>query len=400
MIRTPRQELTRIPRLADIAYGQIHTEEELQAQRQIRDPLADEVIAELRRTHPIRSPADMLAEVRRQAEAGGDTVYVRFLEETSRVPDWADFAKMRRGQRLIAAFGPFMGLSLLTGSLVGGYMFKKMAMVTALTGRLGMPGDISRRLQETSALVFSMALPGELEPGGDAHEILVRVRLLHGAIRQWMADSGRWKAQWDEPINQEDLAITLSLFSCWNVQSLLRMGVELTDEDIESHHLLWRYAGHVLGIQDKLLTKDFDTEVVQYREMVKHQAKPAECPPYGKKILDEVASKAPLVPEPVSREFLHQTTRFLIGEELAVGLEIPARPGYLGIPILQTVGRAFSAVHRLVPGGEDVMYRIGARQYRGALSAMQRARGLSYGVKTHDLDAVRKAHGLAPQAQG
>ncbi|MCA9641994.1 MAG: DUF2236 domain-containing protein [Polyangiaceae bacterium] len=396
-IRTSRHELRRIPALSEIQYGACHSEAELQAQRHITDPLADEVIAELRKAHPIRSPEDMLNEVRRQAATGGPPIYQRFLEETSRVPAWANFRRMRAGQRLIAAYGPFMGLSLLTGSLVGGYMFKKMAMVTALTGRLGMPGDISRRLEETSALVFSMALPGELEPGGRAHEILVRVRLLHGAIRQWMADSGRWKPHWDEPINQEDLAITLSLFSCWNVQSLLRMGVRLTDDEIESHHLLWRYAGYVLGIQETLLTASFDQEVAQYREMLKHQARPSECPAYGKKILDEVAGKLPLFPEEMARNFLHQTTRHLVGGELVEGLEIPHHARYPGIPLLRAVGRAYSFVHRRVPGGEALLYAAGSRQYRQALRRMARARGLSYGVKTHDAAAVRRAHGLAAE---
>lgn len=396
-IRTSRRELRRIPSLSEIQYGRCHTEAELQAQRHVTDPLADAVIAELRKDHPIRSPEDMLSEVRRRAESGGQDVYREFLEETQRVPPWANFRRMRVGQRLIAAYGPFMGLSLLTGSLVGGYMFKKMAMVTALTGRLGMPGDISRRLEETSALVFSMALPGELEPGGRAHEILVRVRLLHGAIRQWMADSGRWKPHWDEPINQEDLAITLSLFSCWNVQSLLRMGVVLSDEEIESHHLLWRYAGFVLGIQDTLLTASFDQEVAQYREMLKHQARPQECPPYGKKILDEVAEKLPIIRGEMGREFLHQTTRYLVGGELVQGLEIPEQQGYAGIPLLFAVGRAYSWVHRRVPGGEALLYASGARQYRLALRRMARARGLSYGVKTHDPADVRRAHGLAAE---
>ena len=49
--------------------------------------------------------------------------------------------------------------SLLTGSLVGGYVFVKAAKVTALTGRLGMPGDIScaRRLRANARTVSRSA---------------------------------------------------------------------------------------------------------------------------------------------------------------------------------------------------------------------------------------------------
>ena len=51
--------------------------------------------------------------------SGQNSVYAEFLRTCNEVPDWADFKAMERGQRLIAVYGPYMGLSLLTGSLVG-----------------------------------------------------------------------------------------------------------------------------------------------------------------------------------------------------------------------------------------------------------------------------------------
>lgn len=387
------ERLTAIRPLSELEFAEPYSEAALQAARARTDPVADDVIAELKRSAPITSPRDMLRTVRERAPSEGG-VYRRFLEECATVPEWADFERMRPGQRLIAAYAPFAGLSLLTGSLVGGYMFKKMAMVTAFTGRLGMPGDISRRLQETSALVFYMSMPGEVEPGGRAHEILVRVRLLHGAIREWIAQSGRWKTHWDEPINQEDLAITLSLFSYWNVRSLLRMGVRLSDEQIRSHHLLWRWAGHVLGIEPFLLAETFPEEVRQYHAMLKHQARPDECPPYGRKILDEVADRAPLLSPREARRFLYQVTRYLIGDELVSGLEIEPEPRYPGVALLRAIGSAWSFVHDHVPGGEAFLYESGSAQFRKQLSRME---GHDYGVRVHDENAVRRAHGLAPR---
>ncbi len=396
-----RSALRRLPRLEAIRYTQELSEQRLQAQRSVTDPVADRVIAELRKTQPIRDIDAMLKTVRARAASEGG-VYAEFVAACDDVPEWADFDQMRSGQRLIASYGPFVGLSLLTGSLVGGYVFKKMSMVTALTGRLGVPGDISRRLQETAALVFYMSFEGEVEPGGQGHDILVRVRLLHGAIRQWMADSGRWDDDWDRPINQEDLAITLSLFSYWNIQSLVRMGIQLTDEQIASHHLLWRWAGHVLGIQDDLLTATFDEEAAQYPLMLKHQARPLECSSYAKTILDEVASGARRVPKATARRFLHQVTLYLIGDELAAGLEIKPQPRYWGVPALRLAGWLWSTVHNRVPGGEAFLYRGGSKKFREGLKASNKSAPIRYGVKMHDPQKLRdlySAH-LRTQATG
>lgn len=384
-----REDLATIPRLADIQYQAPYTEEWLQEQRSVGDPLADDVIARLSENGELGSPHDLLRMVRERAASEGG-VFKAFLDACEAVPPWVDFERMRQGQRLIASAVPFMGLSLLTGSLVGGYVFVKAAKVTALTGRLAMPGDISRRLVETSALVLLMSRPDEIRPGGRAHETLMRVRLLHGALRRWMHRSGRWRAAWDEPVNQEDLAITLSEFSYLNIRSLLRMGLRLSDEQIASHYHLWRYAGHVLGIAPPLLPDSFEGEVRQFLPMLKHQARPEEGAPEARNILDEVADKAEWLPEDVRRNFLHQVTAYLVGEELVRGLRVDVDARFWGIPLLRALGLAWSAMHHVAPLGERVLHALGQRAIERHL-ALARRGPLHYGVKTHDRDSVRAA---------
>ena len=386
-----KKRIARIDRLADIELRGRRSEENLQALRHVGDPLADAVIEDLRRTHPIRNPDDMLAIVRERA-AAGPGVYRDFLEACDEIPDWVDFEAMRAGQRLIASAGPLMGISLLTGSLVGGSIYHKAAMVTALTGRLGMPGDISRRLVETAALVFHLSRPDEIRPGGQAHETLIRVRLLHGAIRQWMHDGGKWKARWDLPINQEDLAITMSQFSYLNVRSLLRMGVDLTEEEIDSHYLLWRYAGFVLGIREELLPVTFDEEIEQFLPMLKHQARPDIDLPGALMILDEIADKARLVPRAMSRKFLYQVTAYLCGDELVRGLGLRRERGYPGISLLRGFGRGWSLVHKRIPGGEAFLHDLGQRAFDEQLKVAARHRPIGYAVKTHHREDLERVH--------
>lgn len=386
-----KREFMRLKPLEEIEYREPYTEERLQAARHEGDPLADAVLADLYLTVKVRNPSDMLALVRERAVSHGG-IYKEFLDEANRVPDWVDFDKMKQGQRLIAAYGPLMGLSLLTGSLVGGYVFYKAAKVTQFTGRLAMPGDISRRLVETSALVFYMSRPEEVRPGGKAHDTLMRVRLLHAAIRIWIRESGRWRANWDLPINQEDLAITFSEFSFINMRNLLRMGVMLTDEEIDSHFHLWRYAGHVLGINDTWLPKSFDQEIAQFLPMLKHQAQPKKGMIGARAILDEIADKGPRqIPQEARRHFFYQVTAHLVGNDLMEGLRIVRQPDYPGLTLLRTVARGMSLLHK-IPAGERMLHDYGQRMFQQSLDMANKHRAIGYQVKLHDPEAVKRAH--------
>lgn len=386
-----KREFQRLKPLDQIEYREPYTEERLQAARQECDPLADAVLADLYQTVKVRNPSDMLALVRERAPTHGG-LYKEFLDDANRVPDWVDFDKMRAGQRIIAAYGPLMGLSLLTGSLVGGYVFYKAAKVTQFTGRLAMPGDISRRLVETSALVFYMSRPDEIRPGGKAHDTLMRVRLLHAAIRIWIRESGRWRAHYDAPINQEDLAITFSEFSFINMRNLLRMGVRLTDEEIDSHFHLWRYAGHVLGLNDTWLPKSFEQEIAQFLPMLKHQAQPKKGMVGARAILDEIADKGPsFISQRTRRRFFYQVTAHMVGNDLMEGLRIVRQRDYGGIALLRAVGACMSLVHR-VPAGERMLHDHGQRMFQRQLDLAHKQRAIGYQVKLHDPEAVKLAH--------
>jgi len=386
-----KREFQRLKSLDQIEYRAPYTEERLQAARSECDPLADAVIADLYQTIKVRNPSDMLAIVRERAGTHGG-LYKEFLDEANRVPDWVDFDKMRKGQRIIAAYGPLMGLSLLTGSLVGGYVFYKAAKVTQFTGRLAMPGDISRRLVETSALVFYMSRPEEVRPGGKAHDTLMRVRLLHAAIRIWIRESGRWRAHYDAPINQEDLAITFSEFSFINMRNLLRMGVKLTDEEIDSHFHLWRYAGYVLGLNDTWLPKSFEQEIAQFLPMLKHQAQPKKGMVGARAILDEIADKGPqFIPQEARRKFFYQVTAHMVGNDLMEGLRIVRQKDYPGLALLRAVGTGMSLMHR-VPAGERMLHDYGQRMFQRQLDLAHKQRAIGYQVKLHDPEAVKRAH--------
>lgn len=92
----------------------------------------------------------------------------------------------------------------------------------------------------------------------------MKVCLLHGAIRHWISlkdetDEAYPYARCGIPINQEDLGHATLIFSYLSVRGMLRLGLELRDEQIESLHLLWRYISHVVGVSEDWLTETSHT---------------------------------------------------------------------------------------------------------------------------------------------
>jgi len=378
------------PRFHELEYLAPYTRDALQRWREIGDPLADRVVAGLAADAPLRNLHDLLGAVRDKA-ARGDSDCIAFLAHCNTVPAWADFKAMEKGQRLIASYAPFMGVSLFTGSLVGGSVFQKMTMVTAMTGMLS--GSATQRLTETVAMVIRMAFPGEIEPGRKGHETLARVRLLHSAIRRFLVvETGRYQHPTEVPICQQDLAVTLGLFGYLNIRSLLQLGIRLEREEIDSFLLLWRYAGHVLGIDEALLPKTIEEQQAFFLASLKHQAKPEKLSEDIKRILDEVAQAAnrqAKVPYPVAQTFLHQITRYLSGNDYVSGMKIADKGDYWGIRAFRGLGRSFWLVHRYVPGGERLLYAIGASRYRRELAKNERRKAYGYKVQTNESTAFK-----------
>ena len=365
--------LHQIPAWTSLEYTGRWSEARLDQLRTQGDPLADEVLAVLAAEGAMTGFHDLLGTVRTRAAEGEQTCQ-RFLDTCNAVPEWVDFTAMKQGQMMLGAFPINMGIALFTGSLVGGAVFQKMAMITAMTGMLS--GDSNRRLDETAAMVLRMAFPGNLEPGAPGHELLMRVRLLHAAIRRFLVDSGRFKHPHEVPINQQDLSITLGLFGYLNIRSLGMMHIHFNEEELASFNLMWRYTGHVLGIQDDLLPTTVADQQAFFLASLKHQARPDKLDERTRMVMDNVARDAarkyPGVSEAAARKFLYQSCRWLSGNDYVTGMEIEDAGEYWGIKTLKGLGAVSAFTWRYIPGGRQVLYRLGTRGYKKALARIAR----------------------------
>ncbi len=80
-----------------------------------------------------------------------------------------------------------------------------------------------------------------------------------------------------QPVNQEDLAFTLLTFGYCLPLALEKWGCPVTDKERDGFLHLWRVVGHVLGIDDALLTDDWQEAEALFELIAARQAGESEA---------------------------------------------------------------------------------------------------------------------------
>lgn len=234
----------------------------LDRMRELGDPVADvPVAAVLERggVGEVREIMRTLVRVEQPVPEQMPDELQAYLVETLALPEWADMRKINRGQQLFETWGVLIAMCLFCASLPSSYAAANGVKVLYLTARLDT--DARRRVMETGQFLMDALAVGGLDEHGKGRRTIQRVRLMHGAVRHLIKarnekTPGMWDPDWGTPINQEDLAGTLLSFSYVVADPLRRLGVRVSDEDVDAYLHLWNVIGHLLGVRDELLVRD------------------------------------------------------------------------------------------------------------------------------------------------
>ncbi|MEL7145192.1 MAG: oxygenase MpaB family protein [Bacteroidota bacterium] len=206
-----------------------------------------------------------------------------YFEDSAKLPTWANQDSIQQGERLFALYGPEIFMLLNVKSLPLCYTCAKGAKVLYDTGRLiergGKIDPLVRRLMETAQMVMNVLQPDGLTGKGKGIVTMQKVRLIHASIRYFLkhekTDSvlGVWDtATYGEPINQEDLAGTLMSFSPIILSGLLKLKIQLSDDEIAAYTHTWNVIGHMMGIDDDLLPANYEQAWKLTTAILKDQA--------------------------------------------------------------------------------------------------------------------------------
>jgi hypothetical protein len=171
-----------------------------------------------------------------------------------------DEARIARATDLFVEDGFLMTLILSTSSLLEAYACWRGVTVLNRTGQLRT--NVYRRLAESLQWVLLIEEPRGFARDGKAIDAILKVRLMHGAIRYLLLNGDErldpLGPAWDRrklgvPICQEDLLGMLMGFSAVVIRDLPKLGVQVTPSTAADHLYLWTKVGPLLGIQERLL---------------------------------------------------------------------------------------------------------------------------------------------------
>ena len=306
----------------------------LNAARQRTDPPADQLLDTLVDQHGPEASRNLFNSLIRNIDlplAQLPPEVRQFVEVHRSLPDWAYNKKIRKAQLLFVDHGPKLLLFLYYKSLPILYACKHGAQVLIHTGRLAHEGEslavFKRRIAETGQFLINVMQQGGFRAGGKAIESALKVRLIHAAIRQFIP-AEHWDAEvLGQPINQEDMAITLMTFGVALTDALSQFGIEETEEKVEAYFHTWNIVGHLMGVEEALLPPD----VAAGRQLLERiQQRQSAASPAGQQLtaaLVDFAQKT--LPSKHLKNAPAVLIPFLIGEERAAMLGVQNNQGCL-----------------------------------------------------------------------
>ena len=293
-----------------------------------------------------------------------------FMDQVA-APAWLDPALVDEGARFIQATGMTAPYVLRDLALMGGYLLSGFNQSLVLTGALSK--GTSRRVAETGKWWIDCTEESGLLPGGEGYRGTLHVRMVHGLVRRNLDRRPEWDhARWGLPLNQVDMAATYLGFCVVMLGGLRKMGIPVTAPESRAVMHLWKYAGWLMGVDERWLVDREGDGIVLLHHAMMTQSRPDHTS-------QELGRALSL--EPLSQHFSHfpglrrrwayrrhlSVTRYFLNREKMRQLGLPGgvSPWF---PLLSLLPRfAGHVLLRYLPGLRLWQQRRGRRLQNAAL---------------------------------
>lgn len=282
--------------------------------RQVGDPPADSAVAVLLRNREVDAVHLLLRTLTENDQPAPSVlpdVVREFLERAEALPAWADPGKLAAGRAVFERHRDAILVVALCGSLPLGYASKKG--VQALQRVEKLYSNPLRRCAD--AALGAVGLFGPSAVNGARQQ-----RLIHAAARALLLHGGKWDKDWDQPLNQEDMAGSVVALSHGLTSGLRKLGADLSASDAEALEHTIHAAAPALGVQGDLIPRSAEDAAILASHYERRQF--AACSE-GREMTKELAEALDyLVPGDRFDGTAAELMRYLLGEENAeaVGL--------------------------------------------------------------------------------
>jgi hypothetical protein len=232
----------------------------LDRMRGIGDPAADRVVAELTARGQLPAVNKLLRQWvynDQPLPSGLPSYLVSFIDQARQLPSWADMSRITAAAQFGQAHMSYLSLAYSMGVSTAAFTYPILASV--FDPNVGIFLDFQKRLLGSLKLISGVYDPTAFGPHGQIIPDLVKVRLMHAAVRDYLDDS-RWDtAKWGVAISQEALLVETWLFGVFALNTMQELGVQIP-ADIATDFLdTWRVEGWMLGVPTGAMPADLPT---------------------------------------------------------------------------------------------------------------------------------------------
>jgi hypothetical protein len=249
-----------------------------------------------------------------------------FISKAGDLPSWAEPKLMKSGSAFFAKHSEIIMSLLGLLSLPYCYTAANGAMVLYLSEL--MKKQTTKRLYDTAVFVWEVMGPDAFSKTGNAYKEILKVRIMHAAVRYYTLRSGKWDIAWGLPINQEDMAGTNLSFSLIVIRGLRRLGFNVSLSDQVAFMHLWAVIGYLTGLNQDLIPEN--AKMAQQLDAAIKQRQFCEST-HGKELTQSLTEHILAVNKSkASANDILGLMRYLLGSEIGDMLSIraPELPGY------------------------------------------------------------------------
>lgn len=276
---------------------------------------------------------------------------VSFIGNAGQLPGWADKRLMKAGSDFFIKHAESVMTLLGLLSLPYCYTAANGARVLYLSEKIRK--DTTKRLYETAIFVWEVMAPDAFESGGKGFTEVLKLRLMHAAVRCYTLESGKWDDTWGHPVNQEDMAGTNLSFSLIVIRGLRKLGLTVSQADQQAFMHLWNVIGFLSGLQEDLIPRDPKMAQLLDHAISKRQFCVST---HGRELTKALTDHIIAVNKSkASANDILGLMRYLLGNEVSAMLSINAAdlPGYK-IGLIRTINLLKSFKPQ---GNTDFVYR-------------------------------------------
>jgi endo-cleaving rubber dioxygenase len=232
----------------------------LDQMRGIGDPAADRVVAALTARGQLTAVNKLLRQWvynDQPLPSGLPSDLVSFIDKARQLPPWADMDRITAAAQFGQAHMPALSLAYTMGVSTAAFTFPILASV--FDPNVGIFLDFQKRLLGSLKLISGVYDPDAFSPHGEIIPDLVKVRLMHAAVRDYL-DASRWdSAKWGIAISQEAMLVETWLFGMFALNTMQEFGVQIPSDIATDFLGTWRVEGAMLGVPAAAMPADLPT---------------------------------------------------------------------------------------------------------------------------------------------